>query len=98
MLSGIFKTHIVTSKKNDYKMEDYHRMDLAFNYIIPHKKFGKSSISLSFYNLYNHLNPYKIVIENQTTEVEPNVFKENVVIKKLCIFPFMPSISYSFEF
>ena len=85
-------------KKNDYKMEDYHRMDLTFNYIIPHKKFGKSSISLSFYNLYNHLNPYKIVIENQTTEVEPNVFKENVVIKKLCIFPFMPSISYSFEF
>lgn len=77
-------------EKNGYKMEDYHRLDLSFDYSIPHRKFGKSNINISFYNLYNHLNPYKITI----AEGGSNGF----TVKKLCIFPFMPSISYTFEF
>ncbi len=78
------------SEKNGYKMEDYHRLDLSFDYMIPHKKVGRSNINLSFYNLYNHMNPYKITMEQDPYG--------KVIFKKLCIFPFMPSISYSFEF
>lgn len=84
-------TSILTyTQRNGYKMEDYHRMDISFDYNIPHKKFGHSNINLSIYNVYNHLNPYKV---NITYNVD-----RGISLKKLCIFPFMPSISYTFEF
>ena len=46
-------------------------------------------ISANYYIIYNHKNPYLVFAENND-----DVFS----LKKLCIFPFMPSISYSFEF
>ena len=76
------------SERNKYRLEDYHRMDISANYYID-RKFGKHTLNFSIYNLYNHQNPYLVFAENND-----NVFS----LKKLCIFPFMPSISYSFEF
>lgn len=76
------------SERNKYRLEDYHRMDISANYYID-GKFGKHTLNFSIYNLYNHQNPYLVFAENND-----DVFS----LKKLCIFPFMPSISYSFEF
>ena len=76
------------SKRNSTQLEDYHRMDLGMNYYIPHK-FGKSHLNFSIYNLYNKQNPYLLFLYTNTSPY---------VMKQLCLFPFMPSLSYSFEF
>lgn len=76
-------------EKNGYKMEDYHRMDLSVNYRFEHKK-SYSDINLSVYNAYNRMNPYKLSFETGTDG--------KVTVKKLCVFPIMPSINYIFTF
>lgn len=76
------------SKRNSIQLEDYHRLDLGMNYYIPHK-FGKSHLNFSIYNLYNKQNPYLLFLYTKTSPY---------VMKQLCLFPFMPSLSYSFEF
>jgi hypothetical protein len=76
------------SEKNGYKLPDYHRLDLGLNFHIYHKK-AKSNISLTLYNIYNHFNINSVysVYENNHHE-----------LKGICLFPFMPSLSYSYEF
>ncbi len=85
-----YSSTILTSynEKNGYKLPDYHRLDLGFNFHIYHR-VGKSNISLNLYNLYNHLNISSVypVYENNHPE-----------LKGVCLFPFMPSINYSYEF
>lgn len=80
----------VADRKNNYKLKDYHKLDLSINYYIFHK-VGKSRINLSINNVYNHHNTYKLWLyklrENQ-----------GYSLKSICLFPFMPSLSYSFEF
>lgn len=76
------------SKRNTIQLGDYHRLDLGMNYYIPHK-FGRSHLNFSIYNLYNKQNPYLLFLYTMTSPY---------VMKQLCLFPFMPSLSYSFEF
>ena len=86
------------TERNNYIMPDYHRLDLAANFHIPHKKAGDPSlskggwlkhaehlVSLSVYNVYCHSNPYLILLDDNK-------------LKQVSIFPIMPSLSYSFKF
>ncbi len=81
---------------NGYRLESYHKMDLNISYSwkffdLPVKTF------LNIYNLYNRSNPFAYYInsesrgsgENQTTVP---------VLKKLTLFPFIPSFGISFDF
>ncbi len=86
------------SERNNFVMPDYHRLDLAFNWHIPHKKSGDASlskggwlkdaehlVSVSVYNTYCHKNPYlMLVVGNQ--------------LKQISIFPILPTVSYAFRF
>ena len=76
------------SVKNGYKLPDYHRLDIGMNYHLYHKK-GQSTINFSIYNLYNHLNIYSVYPASEGC---------NNALKGLCLFPFLPSLSYTYSF
>jgi outer membrane receptor for ferrienterochelin and colicin len=83
--------------RNSAQLDDYHRMDISFNYT-PHpentKKY-KGSWNLSVYNLYNRKNPFFI-----NYDIETNFAKGETTIEgsKITIFPIIPSITYNFKF
>ena len=80
----------IASGINNYKLGDYHKLDLSANYYIFHK-LGKSTINISINNVYNHHNTYKMWLVELTKN-------QGYELRSLCLFPFMPSLSYSFEF
>ena len=86
-------------ERNNFKMPDYHRLDLGINFHIPHKRSSDTSLSrngwlknaehivnIGVFNVYNNMNPYLIY----TTE--------SGKLYQLSIFPILPSISYQFHF
>ena len=73
------------SSRNNYRMPNYHRMDISLNW---HKelKYGRRTINLSIYNAYNHMNPYLIYTGYN--------WDDTPVLKQLSIFPIIPTVSY----
>lgn len=76
------------SKRNEYRMPSYHRLDIGANFYKT-KKRGIRVWSLSIYNAYNHTNPYIVFINNNNGESE---------MKQYSLFPIMPAFSYTFKF
>lgn len=80
------------SSRNNYRMENYHRLDLGVN--IHRQSEGskiKRQLSFSIFNVYNRHNPYMYRFETDKEE-------ERKKLMKLSIFPIIPSISYSIKF
>ncbi|MEL6674641.1 MAG: carboxypeptidase-like regulatory domain-containing protein [Bacteroidota bacterium] len=80
--------------RNGTRMQHYHRLDLGVNFT-KEKKWGERTWSIGVYNAYSRLNPfayyYSRTWNNATQEVETS-------LKKLALFPIIPSISYQFKF
>lgn len=77
------------SSRNNYRMPNYHRLDVGFNW---HRKLkhGRRTINLSVYNAYNHKNPY-LIYESYSS-------LGNSSLVQLSLFPIMPSLSYLWKF
>ena len=82
------QTASVSLGKNIYQSELYHKMDMSVTYTHEHK-FGRSEINLTVANIYNKKNPYYIYCSR---------IGGTPHIVKVCIFPIMPSISYTYRF
>lgn len=80
--------------RNNYQMADYHRLDLGINYTLKKKKNRYSVLNLSMYNVYNRMNPYKIIMESNLDENKDYVHK----LKQITLFPIIPSLSYTYHF
>jgi outer membrane receptor for ferrienterochelin and colicin len=81
--------------RNNYRMPDYHRLDLGFNF---HKKtkHGTRTWNIGIYNVYNRLNPFFVM---PATEYDNTTGQDNKkVLKQISIFPIIPSVSYSYKF
>ncbi len=89
--------------RNNYRMPNYHRADISFNY---HRTFkskqhdsdGKPrkihrTINLSVYNLYNHANPYLTYTSSQYSYQG-----YSRALMQLSIFPILPSVAYTLYF
>lgn len=80
-------------KKNNFRMQAYHRLDVSvqYNHIISKKIL--STIEFSVYNAYNRANPffYQINLENE------NEGTGKRVLQKSSLFPIMPSLSWSIK-
>ena len=79
-------------EKNSFRMRSYHRLDIGFNFV-KKKKWGERTWNLSIYNVYNRQNPYFYVWDQ-----EDNSSNSNLKLYQQSLFPFMPSVSYSFKF
>ena len=75
--------------RNNYRMPNYHRLDIGFN---RHFKFkvGELTINASIYNAYFHLNPLFV-----TKGYDRKGNKKFFVVG---IFPIIPSVGLSYEF
>jgi hypothetical protein len=76
--------------KNSFRFPAYHRMDIS---LIFHKvkKRGGQDISMGFYNLYNHQNPFLYYYkQNQQTQVS--------TLYQYTLFPILPFFNYNRSF
>ena len=74
-------------ERNNYKMPDYHRLDIGSTWYLKDKKHAdfKHILNLSVYNAYCHFNPFL-------------VYARGGKMYKLSLFPIFPSLSYTFKF
>ena len=83
--------------RNNYRLEPYHRLDLSVNF---HKTFKrapriKRTINISVYNAYCNMNPFMVYMyEGYDWETDRNYR----TLRKVTIFPIIPSFSYGIQF
>lgn len=76
-------------KRNNFRMPSYHRLDLGINFR-KQKKYGNRIWSVGAYNVYNRKNPFFLRFERDENG--------NRALFQYSLFPFIPSISYKYEF
>lgn len=73
------------NEKNNYRMPFYHKLNLSARFE-KEKRRGKRVWTFGVNNVYNRMNAYSIY------------YDDNMELKKMTIFPIMPSISYQYKF
>ncbi|MDO9635305.1 MAG: TonB-dependent receptor plug domain-containing protein [Paludibacter sp.] len=96
----------VYTTRNNFRMKDFHKMDLSFQYkYIAYRKY-QASFSFGLYNVYNRANPYLYYIglnaparvyNYDTEEFEVNK-DARPVLKSISIFTILPSFSWNIKF
>lgn len=82
--------------KNNVRMKPFHHLDIGVQFLKPHKKNkGQSIFEVSIYNVYNYKNPFFYFVGSEYDEQAQNSVP---VIKQICIFPIIPTFTYSFKF
>jgi hypothetical protein len=81
------------SKRNNYRMPAYHRLDLSLTHS-KRRKWGDRNWNVSVYNAYNRRNPYFLYLSaaNMGDEDTPRR------LYQVSIFQLIPSISWGFKF
>lgn len=92
--SGGINTNIDYGSRNGFRMEAYHRLDLSLKFSKP-KKRGTQIWEVSVYNAYNQANPF---FYYGSPSFDPATGKDIRKLKKVTLFPVIPSISWSFKF
>jgi hypothetical protein len=79
--------------QNNYRAEAYHRLDV--NVQFHKKKKGRERFwDIGIYNVYNRQNPFYYKTE-ATTDIQQNTVNS---LKKIVLFPMIPSVSYRIKF
>jgi hypothetical protein len=84
----------IYSDRNDYRMADYHRMDLSITWKDkpnPEKRWH-NEFNISLYNLYNRKNPW--VINFQTDVNDPSITYAEMTY----LFGIIPAFTWNFKF
>ena len=87
--SDQFSTIHLYDKKNGFKMPDYHRLDLAFNFT-KKKPNGIAKWSWSVYNVYNRQNAYYLFLKAESNG--------KIRLYQQSLFPLMVNFGYTFSF
>jgi len=85
----------IYGSKNGYRMPAYHRADVAIKYSFKDSPHLKSDLTFSVSNLYNHLNPYYMYYNISGSLKE---YRLKVEMKKVYLFPILPSVTYNMSF
>lgn len=80
--------------RNNFRMEAYHRLDVGLQFHKQRKK-GMETWEISVYNAYNQANPF---FYYGTAEENSRTGEVNVLMKKVTLFPIIPSVSYTYKF
>ena len=77
----------IIEERNNYKMPDYHRLDLGATCHLPGKKHPEFEhiVNMAVYNAYCRFNPFLVYVSGSS-------------LKQLSLFPILPSVSYTFKF
>ena len=76
-------------QRNAFRMAPYHRMDIGIQW---RKKLKRAvrTFELSFYNVYNRMNPFFYYIELNSNGTQD--------LMQVSLFPIIPSVSWSWKF
>lgn len=85
----------VYSGRNEFRMPDYHRLDLSATRSIMTKSRFKSDLIISIYNVYSRLNPYYIYYD-ASGDIEK--MQLNVQARAVSFYPILPSVAWRFTF
>ena len=97
------------TRRNNYRLPAYHRLDLGINIYRP-KKRGRMGIwSVSIYNVYSRMNTFLVyksqrrgrifdTVPGQGGYVSSSYGRDIPVFKKIGILPIIPMISYTYKF
>jgi hypothetical protein len=96
----------IYTKRNNFRMKDFHKLDLSFQYKYVAFKNCQASWTFGLYNAYNQANPYIYYIGlNEKSYVYNPVSKEfelnknaKPVLKSLSVFPVLPVVSWNVKF
>ncbi len=84
---------------NSFRMRDYHRLDVSLSYSRT-SSWGTGTWAFSIFNVYNRKNPYYYYYER--TRFMPSHQLDSpfttLKLRQRSLFPFFPSVSYSFKF
>ncbi len=85
------------SKVNQYRLDAYHRIDLAATYSPTPKKKRKvqSYWVFSIYNVYSRLNPYFIYFDQTGSPFDGTL---KVEARQVSLFPILPAVTWNFRF
>ncbi|MBN1925585.1 MAG: TonB-dependent receptor, partial [Prolixibacteraceae bacterium] len=90
---------IYYSERNKYRMDDYHRLDLALTYegsLLRHQKW-RSSWTISLYNVYGRHNPFSVYYTKQKPH-RLNGYRTYAMYQFSAIGVPVPSFTYNFWF
>ncbi len=79
----------IPSAKNAYRTSPYHRADVSLTFVKAKQAFTRSLI-FSVYNMYNNLNPFFSLVDENDDGTR--------TIREYGIFPIIPSIAWRAEF
>lgn len=79
--------------RNSFRLPDYHRLDLSINFT-KQKKHGVRTWNISINNLYNRKNASYVYLKENTNDFGSTTYD----LKKISLFSFLPSFSYSYKF
>ncbi|TAE84994.1 MAG: TonB-dependent receptor [Bacteroidetes bacterium] len=82
-------------EKNNFRMQDYHRLDLSVQYISRLAKKMESTIEFSIFNMYNRANPFYYDVTTKYSSQGEAVGRK---LQKVSLFPIMPSLSWGVKF
>ena len=86
--------HINALERNNFRMGNYHRLDLGANLHFPLNP-GLLTLNFSVYNVYNHNNPFLVYTDYVYDESTQQAEKK---LMQVSIFPIIPSFSLSYKF
>jgi hypothetical protein len=72
--------------RNKSRMPVYHRLDASVRFVKAKAK-GRREWNISIYNVYNHQNPYFVYMATDSSY--------NLHLYQICLFPIIPSVSYT---
>jgi TonB dependent receptor/CarboxypepD_reg-like domain/TonB-dependent Receptor Plug Domain len=80
------------TKRNDYRMPAYHRLDLGATLQLRAKKNRSAELAFSLYNAYGRANAFTINFRNAKDD------PTRTEAVQTTLFRFIPSVSYNFKF
>lgn len=86
------------SRRNNYQLPDYFRIDIGANFY-KKLKHGDGIWNVSIYNVTNSMNPFYVFVKTHkyNDPLTGKIISEKT-FNKITVFPFIPSVSYSFKF
>ncbi|MBS9523604.1 TonB-dependent receptor [Litoribacter alkaliphilus] len=84
-----FEDVLLVRDMNNYRMPDYHRLDLALSHRKRWRNNWVRTFSVNVYNAYNRQNAYFIYTEKTG---------ESIGFRQFSLFPILPTVSYGVKF
>ena len=83
--------------RNNYRLPSSHHLNVGANFH-KQKKHGERIWTIGVYNVYRQLNPNLVLLHYETEHKDGQKPETRLVMEKVTLLPFVPSVSYTYQF